>query len=161
MGAVVKFLKETYRKQSLWEAVKAGGWRAALDGTIAETTLVHGPDGTLVGEDELGNRYYENNNNQIGRHRWVVYKDLSWPLGQEATSICPDWHGWIHCLYDVPPSHKEFKRPIYALKHKPNTSGGQERYVPKGSWHNPEKRNWTKMQFWQPPKTDGVVPPNA
>ncbi len=68
----------------------------------------------------------------VGRHRWVVYKDLSWPLGQEATSICPDWHGmscfymlnvllyalqivllsslllaagWIHCLYDVPPSH--------------------------------------------------------
>lgn len=32
----------------------------------SETTLVHGPDGTLVGEDELGNRYYENNNNQIG-----------------------------------------------------------------------------------------------
>ena len=31
-----------------------------------EATLVHGPDGTFVGEDELGNRYYENNKNQMG-----------------------------------------------------------------------------------------------
>lgn len=97
--------------------------------------------------------------------------------------------GWIHCLYDVPPSHvstagasdmfvqhevsrrlscesacclqRDFKRPIYALKHKPNKSGGDERYLPKGSWFNPEKRNWKKMQYWQPPKQDGVVPPNA
>ena len=30
---------------------------------------------------------------RAGRHRWVVYKDLSWPLGQEATAIAPDWHG--------------------------------------------------------------------
>ena len=35
----------------------------------SETTLVHGPEGTFVGEDELGNRYYENNNNQIGKQR--------------------------------------------------------------------------------------------
>ena len=34
--------------------------------TCSEATLVHGPNGTFVGEDELGNRYYENNNNQIG-----------------------------------------------------------------------------------------------
>ena len=33
----------------------------------SETTLIHGPSGTLVGEDELGNRYYENNDNQIGK----------------------------------------------------------------------------------------------
>lgn len=83
-----------------------------------EATLVHGPTGTFVGEDELGNRYYENNKNQMGeqpslhvlygdyfdgdllhalwiagRHRWVVYKDLSWPQGQESTSIPPAWHG--------------------------------------------------------------------
>lgn len=35
-------------------------------GACREATLVHGPNGTLVGEDELGNRYYENNDNQIG-----------------------------------------------------------------------------------------------
>ena len=33
----------------------------------SETTLIHGPTGTFVGEDELGNKYYENNNNQVGK----------------------------------------------------------------------------------------------
>ena len=33
----------------------------------SETTLIHGPTGTFVGEDELGNRYYENNDNQAGK----------------------------------------------------------------------------------------------
>ena len=35
--------------------------------SCSETTLIHGPTGTLVGEDELGNRYYENNDNQVGK----------------------------------------------------------------------------------------------
>ena len=38
----------------------------------SEATLVHGPSGTLVGEDELGNRYYENNNNQVGKSIYQV-----------------------------------------------------------------------------------------
>ena len=35
MGSVVKFVKETFRAQSLWEAVKAGGYRVFYDGTVA------------------------------------------------------------------------------------------------------------------------------
>ena len=34
-GAVVKFLKETYGKQSLTDAVKAGGWKSLIDGSLA------------------------------------------------------------------------------------------------------------------------------
>ena len=33
--ALAKFLKETYGKQSVLDAVKAGGWKAFLDGTLA------------------------------------------------------------------------------------------------------------------------------
>ena len=33
--ALVKFMKETWGKQSVWESLKAGGWRAAIDGTLA------------------------------------------------------------------------------------------------------------------------------
>lgn len=161
MGSIVKFVKETYRTKSLWEAIKAGGYKAGYDGTVAEATLVHGPDGTFVGEDELGNRYYENNKNQMGRHRWVIYKDLSWPQGQEATSIPASWHGWIHSLYDTPPSKTNMKPPVYAIPHKLLQTGQTGGYYPKGSWYNPKKRNWVKMNFWQPPKQDGVVPPNA
>ena len=35
MSAVVKFLKEAYGKQTLLESLKAGGWKAALDGNLA------------------------------------------------------------------------------------------------------------------------------
>lgn len=28
-----------------------------------------------------------------GRHRWVVYGDLSWPGGQDPTTIPAEWHG--------------------------------------------------------------------
>lgn len=43
-----------------------------------------------------------------GRHRWVVYKDLSWPLGQEATAIAPDWHGdrYDLCYYRLHASYQ-------------------------------------------------------
>ena len=47
MSAVAKFLKETYSKQTFLEAVKAGGWKAALDGTLAYATLT-GPVSNLV-----------------------------------------------------------------------------------------------------------------
>jgi hypothetical protein len=33
--ALVKFLKETYGKTTLVDSIKAGGWKAALDGTLA------------------------------------------------------------------------------------------------------------------------------
>ena len=33
--ALAKFLKETYGRTTVFEAVKAGGWKALLDGTLA------------------------------------------------------------------------------------------------------------------------------
>ena len=33
-------------------------------------------DGVFVGEDEFGNKYFENTAYQSGRHRWVEYADL-------------------------------------------------------------------------------------
>ena len=33
--ALAKFLKETYGKQSVLDAIKGGGWKAFLDGTLA------------------------------------------------------------------------------------------------------------------------------
>ena len=34
-GAVVKFLRETYGKASLLDCITAGGWKAAIDGSLA------------------------------------------------------------------------------------------------------------------------------
>jgi NADH dehydrogenase (ubiquinone) 1 alpha subcomplex subunit 12 len=44
-----------------------------------------------VGEDQFGNRYYEDNNTWYTRKRWVIYKDMS---TYNPTSVPPEWHGW-------------------------------------------------------------------
>ena len=104
--ALAKFLKETYGRTTVLEAVKAGGWKNFFDGTLAsvpfpswsiatwafvwqvflalprqhgwwrdcpllcwscrQATLVHGPNATLVGTDEFGNKYYERLTEQYG-----------------------------------------------------------------------------------------------
>lgn len=82
--------------------------------------------GTLVGTDEMGNRYYENNlyfygkyifsknytwfcifikyNKYIisGRNRWVEYNDKVW-LNYDASQIPAEWYGWIHYKTDLLP----------------------------------------------------------
>ena len=49
--------------------------------------------GSFVGEDEQGNRYYEERRPSIeGRkRRYVIYNGLA-----EASRVSPDWHGWMH-----------------------------------------------------------------
>ena len=37
---VIKFLNETYGKQSLLESVKAGGWKGLIDGNIAWASIL-------------------------------------------------------------------------------------------------------------------------
>src|SRR3990172_7874344 len=66
--------------------------------------------GRLVGEDELGNRYYEQRDGvgpqgPLGRRRrWVTYTGLA-----EASKVSPDWHGWLHYTVDQPPTVDVYK----------------------------------------------------
>lgn len=46
----------------------------------------------------------------------------------------------------------EFTKPIYYVDTKPVKSNTENSYLPKGAWRNPHKRNWTKVQTWEPPK---------
>ncbi|KAI2567368.1 NDUFA12 isoform 9 [Pan troglodytes] len=51
--------------------------------------------GTLVGEDKYGNKYYEDNKQFFGRHRWVVYttemngKNTFWDV--DGSMVPPEW----------------------------------------------------------------------
>ncbi|CAK0782723.1 hypothetical protein CVIRNUC_005918 [Coccomyxa viridis] len=149
--ALAKFLKETYGKQSVLDAIKGGGWKAFLDGTLAQATLVHGPNATFVGMDALGNKYYERMTEQYGRHRWVVFGDLSRSAsGQEPSTVTPEWHGWLHCITDSNPANTDVQLPIYHRPHHRNYTGSPMSYAPKGAWQNPQKRTWRKVQYWQP-----------
>eukprot|EP00750_Incisomonas_marina_P017431 INCI20376.1.p2 GENE.INCI20376.1~~INCI20376.1.p2 ORF type:complete len:204 (-),score=27.72 INCI20376.1:156-692(-) len=67
--------------------------------------------GRLVGVDQLGNHYYEDNTQQYGRHRWVEYAGLPWNSDVEATSVGADWHGWLHHMTDLTGDNYLLKEP--------------------------------------------------
>ena len=85
----------------------------------------------LVGEDEQGNRYFEEKDPTFsdGRHRrWVIYHGLA-----EASRVPPDWHGWLHHTFDEPPTEDPLKRRAWEKDHLPNMTGTPLAYHPKGS----------------------------
>jgi NADH:ubiquinone oxidoreductase subunit len=113
-GVVAKAGKEAAR-YTLRDGLKAAGKLAAFrDGNIAEQELNHGPGGVHVGTDANGNRFFENLDAQIGRHRWVVFAGHDWRNG--GSSITPEWHGWMHAICDESPANAAFAKPAYALR---------------------------------------------
>jgi NADH:ubiquinone oxidoreductase subunit len=61
-------------------------------------------EGTLIGADKFGNKYYENKDYPYGQHRWY---EPPIPVAQQlwdASSIPPEWHGWMHYTTDRVPS---------------------------------------------------------
>ena len=83
--------------------------------------------GGYVGQDVLGNRYFERPGRQKGGRtmRWVVYAGAP-----EASTVGPEWHSWLHHLTDEPlPSsdRKSWQKP-----HLPNLTGTAASYRPAG-----------------------------
>ena len=84
-----------------------------------------------VGEDELGNVYYESRDGK----RHVQYAGYA-----EASAIPPGWHGWMHYRVDTPPSEETYAERDWQKPHQPNATGSAAAYFPKGSMNNPEER---------------------
>ena len=85
--------------------------------------------GTKVGEDELGNVYYEGPLSTYGlRKRWVIYNGYA-----EASAIPPGWHGWMHHRTDVPPTKQDYKPREWQKAHRANPTGSAAAYRPQGS----------------------------
>jgi NADH:ubiquinone oxidoreductase subunit len=78
-----------------------------------------------VGNDEFGNRYYQE---KKGPRRWVVYNGYS-----EASTIPPGWHGWMHYRTDTPPTDERYKERGWEKQHIPNLTGTPFAYRPDGS----------------------------
>ncbi len=81
-----------------------------------------------IGEDSYGNRYYEGKIRKGYKHprRWVVYKGAP-----EASSVPPEWHGWLHHQMADPPSDKAMRRS-WQKPHQPNLTGTDQAYRPPG-----------------------------
>lgn len=85
--------------------------------------------GKKVGQDELGNVYYEGDKNADGNpRRWVIFNGYS-----EASAIPPGWHGWMHHRVDTPPSAETYAAHEWEKGHVPNLTGTAGAYRPKGS----------------------------
>ncbi len=87
--------------------------------------------GRFIGEDELGNRYYEQRSGvgPLGRpRRWVIYRDLA-----DASKVTPDWHGWLHYTVDEPPTTESYEPRPWQKPHKMNMTGTAQAYRPDGS----------------------------
>jgi NADH:ubiquinone oxidoreductase subunit len=105
--------------------------------------------GGLVGEDDEGNRYFEEKKaGPLGRkRRWVLYNGLA-----EASRVPPEWHGWLHYTVEVapteaPPLVKPWEKP-----HRPNLSGTPGAYHPPGSLYRPPEQAPRQRAYepWQP-----------
>ncbi len=86
----------------------------------------------FVGQDELGNKYYEAKDTRDSydgrKRRYVVYNGYA-----EASKVTPDWHGWLHHTFDEPPTVEPLKRQSWEKDHQPNLTGTLHAWKPKGS----------------------------
>ncbi|KAL5014596.1 hypothetical protein ScPMuIL_008866 [Solemya velum] len=74
-----------------------GGWRQAYLQFYRTDEL---KEGTLVGEDKFGNKYYENKMYFMGRSRWVMYSDI-YGMDYDGSQVPAEWHRWLHYI-DIP-----------------------------------------------------------
>jgi NADH:ubiquinone oxidoreductase subunit len=86
--------------------------------------------GERVGEDELGNVYYQDRRPRADgrRRRWVIYAGGI----DEASRVPPSHHAWLH--YTIPDFPKPDSRRKYAWEreHVPNRTGTSQAYLPPG-----------------------------
>lgn len=104
--------------------------------------------GRFVGEDDQGNKYYEQARGvgPLGRpRRWVVYSRLA-----EASLIPPGWYGWMHYKSDLPPTEEDYKPRAFQAEHRPNYTGTALRYRPNADIRDAGQAVATDYEPWKP-----------
>ncbi|MGO9486423.1 MAG: NADH:ubiquinone oxidoreductase subunit NDUFA12 [Rhodomicrobium sp.] len=117
------------------------------NGATLSTRLYTNRHGKLAGEDEQGNRYYEDPRRlgPAGKpRRWVIYKGYA-----EASKVPPDWYGWLHYITDTPPDEEAYHARPWQKPHVENYTGTPLAYHPPGSLLGEMRR----------PKADGDYQP--
>ncbi len=101
-------------------------WNGATVGTALMTWL----SGGKVGEDGLGNVYYQKKRGRDGTlpRRWVIYNGSN-----DASRVPAEWHGWLHNTVEALPEQslpprRPWERPALA-----NATGTPRAYRPPGA----------------------------
>ena len=91
--------------------------------------------GKLVGQDEYGNKYYQNKNGK----RWIIYNGEI-----DATKIPNEWYSWIHFIKNKIENSHEIKKFNWQKPHQSNLSGTKKAYRPNKNNNAIKKKykNW-------------------
>ena len=97
--------------------------------------------GRVVGQDLLGNTFYEDKHK---KRRWVIFND-----DIDASSISSEWHGWLHHTFVESPNQKPTVKKIWEKPHEINLTGSNEAYHP--NKESPYKKNsYSDYEAWLP-----------
>ena len=95
-------------------------WNQQTFGTRIQTLFF----GKLAGEDQHGNKYYQNKKGK----RWVIYKGEV-----EASKIPVEWYSWMHFTNNKIENLHELKKYDWQKDSIPNQTGSENSYHPKNS----------------------------
>ena len=110
-------------------------WNSQTLGTFLYTIFF----GKFVGEDEFGNKYYQNKKD----NRWVVYNGEI-----NASKITSDWFSWMHHTTDKIPSNKKENKFFWQKPHKDNKTGSKKAYKPNKIMK--QSKDFKKYETWKP-----------
>ena len=103
-----------------------------------------------MGSDSLGNVYYEASPRKGYKRprRWVIYGGET-----DASTVPPEWHGWLHYQNDEAPSDISYRRP-WQKPYVPNQTGTSNAYRPPGHILEGGKRDAATGDYqpWTPPQ---------
>uniref|UniRef100_A0A7S1TNU8 NADH dehydrogenase [ubiquinone] 1 alpha subcomplex subunit 12 n=1 Tax=Erythrolobus australicus TaxID=1077150 RepID=A0A7S1TNU8_9RHOD len=131
--------------------VEEAKWRGFWGTVRALKMNKFGSKPNLVGEDALGNRYFENRAMSYGRHRWVEYAEQR-HVSFDSVKIPPEWHAWVSYISDELPSRTPPAKPAYQAEITRNMTGTKDRYV---SNHSLMAKHYSgrareKVRAWDP-----------
>ncbi|HWL47496.1 MAG TPA: NADH:ubiquinone oxidoreductase subunit NDUFA12 [Sphingomonadaceae bacterium] len=99
------------------------------DGATIGTSFFTRRNGRKVGEDALGNVYFETKSGARGQpRRWVIYNGAN-----DASRVPPEWHGWLHGTLDDPPDRALPPARAWEKPALPNLTGTAAAYRPAGA----------------------------
>lgn len=97
--------------------------------------------GEFVGSDQLGHKYYRAPARRGYRReqRWVLYPNAN----PNASSIPPEYHGWLHYQTDAFPVEGGLSyRKDWQTGHQPNVTGTTMAYQPERSPSASDYQAW-------------------
>ena len=116
-------------------------WNGNTVGTKLYTFL----KGKKVGEDYLGNSYFESKNLES---RWCIYRDQS-----EASRISPEWNSWLRYISNTVPTSDNITYE-WQKRFDGNTTGLDSAYKPStkrvGSLKEDLENYHSDYKAWEP-----------